>query len=185
MKRNFYVFMALFFFASCSNETKTQNGVNVPGAPKDLGTVKTTLVGKNYEMNQAGVLSPFKMDADNPIEWFSTEKDTSRFFKDFLDDVMKTSFAFSNDSVVNFVSGKTSATGKWKLDEEQGEDEKPGIKLRITYEDTTGSFGFGNSTEPMEMTFTYLVSGLGENSLLLELPREYNRRKVVALLNKK
>ena len=81
------------------------------------------------------------------------------------------------------ITGCTSPyASRWWVDDQPGTDETPGIRIRCSYTDP--KFTFGNAA-PMEMTFSYLVKGIGDNQLLLELPRDINRRKLIALMQLK
>lgn len=163
---------------SCSNDKKNETAV--PAKPASIDAVKQFVKGKNYQTKRVATVSPFDMDKENPYEWMDEMKDTSTFFKNYLNERMSFTLNFVNDtSVVMSDEGKT-INGTFRIDNETKEEEKEGIKLRISYADS--SMNFPGATGSMIMTSTYLVAGADEKSLLLETPRSYNNRKIAALL---
>ncbi len=171
------LFLSIIIF-SCKN-----NGEEIeplPVIPTSLDAVMNILKTKNYTATKIATLSPFEMDKENPYNWIDEEKDTMEFAKKFMAEMLSISLKFINDTVVVFMDGKRKIETTYKLDTTiKGEDEKPGIKLRLRYLDSTMSF-LGVS-EPMFMTPAFQVLGIDEKKLLLQTSYSYNRRKVVVL----
>jgi hypothetical protein len=170
------------FFIACNNSNTTEH-VPVPSAPSSAATASQSVKGKMYETKKVAILSSFKTDTEGPYEWMNDSKDTTDFFKNYLAERMAFSLQFTNDTSVIMQEEGNTISGTYKFDNESREDEKEGIKLRISYEDS--SMSFPGSTEPMVMTYTYLVAGADEKSLLLETPRSFNNRKVCVLMQVK
>ncbi len=186
MKGTILIGLALLGATACNNaDVKVTVGKeDLPSKPADIASVKGVLGGHTYAMAKTGALSPFDLDKEKEVEWFDTQKDTSRFFRDFQAGLMKTAFRFEKDSLVEYNNEGKMINGKWSLDTLFDEGEDPGMRLRVHFLDSTGSFGFPGANGPVEMTYSFKVMGCDEKGLLLELPREFNRRKVVGLFNK-
>jgi hypothetical protein len=106
--------------------------------------------------------------------------DTSKHFKDYLKERMAFTIEFVNDTAAILNDENKKITGTYKFDNETSEDEKEGIKLRISYRDS--SVSFPGAAGPMIMTYTFAIAGADEKALLMELPRSYNNRKVAVLM---
>lgn len=186
MKGTIWIGLALWSVTACNNtEVKVTVGKEaLPAKPADIASVKGTLGGQAYSMAKAGALSPFDLDKEKEVEWFDTQKDTTRFFREFQSGLMKTAFRFEKDSLVEYNNEGKMINGKWSLDTLFDEGEDPGMRLRVHFLDSSGSFGFPGASGPVEMTYSFRVLGCDEKGLLLELPREFNRRKVIGLFNK-
>jgi hypothetical protein len=167
---------------SCSNNNKETAATALPPKPASTDAVLNIIKQKNYTAEKIATLSPFEMDKENPYDWFDEKKDTSSFTKTFLKERLGMQLRFKNDTSVSLIDDNKTTEAIYKLDTIIKEEEKPGIKLRISYPDS--SMSFPGVTEPMIMTYTFNVLGIDEKSLLLETPRSYNNRKVVALLKK-
>lgn len=178
--------LALLGATACNNtDVKVTAGKEaLPSKPVDVTTVKGQLGGQAYTMVKAGAMSPFELDKEKEVEWFDEQKDTTRFFRDFQAGLMKTAFRFEKDSLIEYNNEGKMVNGNWSLDTLYDDGEDPGMRLRVHFLDSSGSFGFPGSSGPMEMTYSFKVLGCDEKGLLLELPREFNRRKVVGLFNK-
>lgn len=163
---------------SCSNNKPEETAI--PAKPASTDAVMQLIKGEKYTTSKVALISPFAMDKENPYEWMDEMSDTTRLFKNYLKDRMTFSLNFINDTAVVMNDDGKMITGTFILDNKTEEEEKEGVKLRISYADT--SMTFPGSSGPMIMTGTYPVAGADEKSLLLELPRTYNNRKVAALL---
>lgn len=160
---------------SCSSKTGSDA---LPVAPASVRAVQDVVKGKKFKAEKAGTRSPFKNDKE--IEWFEPEAE-DKFEKEIADDSKTLQFDFMNDTSVTVVFKDKTYNGTYGVDDNTGEDEKPGIKLRVSYIDEDFKFGDGPASE---VTYTYLVEGISDKSLLLETPRSMNRRKIVVLMNK-
>ncbi len=182
MKGILLFFFSLITLMACNNAKVSIQKESLPAAPGSLASVTDQLKGHSFTMGKCGTLSPFEMEKTSPVEWFKEGEDTTRFFRDFQADLMKTSFRFGNDSTVSFNNEGKLVSGKWWVDTLSEEGATPGMRLRVSYADSNSSFAFPGASGPMEMTYSYLIMGFDEKGLLLELPREFNRRKIVGLL---
>ncbi|MBL7744038.1 MAG: hypothetical protein JNN00_11235 [Chitinophagaceae bacterium] len=160
---------------SCSSKPGT---VVLPGAPASIKAVQDELKGKNYKTEKAGTHSPFK--DDKTIEWLEP-KAGDKFEKGIDDDTRTLQLDFSNDTAVTVTYKDKTYTGTYAVDDVTGEEDRPGIKLRVSYVDEDLKFGDGPATK---VTYTYIVEGIGDKSLLLETPRSMNNRKIVVLMGK-
>jgi hypothetical protein len=168
----------VMFIISCNNTTTTSttdsSTVKLPAQPGSMQTVMETLKGKNYKTINAGTVSPFEMDKDNPFEW--QDKITDSFTRNNLKEQMDFRLHFLNDTAVTFFDEGQEKQGSYILDTTTYGDEAPGIKLRIAH------IQLGMGTDSMKVTYTYPVNGISDKQLFLQTPREINRRKVVVLM---
>lgn len=134
--------------------------------------------GKKYQAEKAGTHSVFENDKE--IEWLEP-KEENKFEKQIADEAKTLRLDFINDTAVIVAAKDKRYNGTYKADDMVKEDEKPGIKLRVSYIDEEFKFGDGPA---MEVTYTYLVEGISDKNLLLETPGSMNRRKIVVLMNK-
>ena len=160
---------------ACVSKT---NSVSQPQPPASVKAVLDELKGEKYKVEKAGTHSVFENDKE--IEWLEP-KEEDKFEKQIADEAKTLQLNFTNDTAVTVTVKDKTYVGTYKADDVVKEDEKPGIKLRISYIDEEFKFGDGPATE---VTYTYLVEGISDNSLLLETPRSMNRRKIVVLMNK-
>jgi hypothetical protein len=165
---------------SCTNNSKGTAAMALPSKPASIDAVLNIIKQKNYKAEKIATLSPFEMDKENPYDWFDEKKDTSSFAKRFLNERLSMKLQFKNDTAVLFIEDNKTIEGTYKLDTIINEEEKPGIKFRISYPDS--SMSFPGVTEPMIMTYTFNVLGIDEKNLMLETPRSYNNRKIAVLL---
>lgn len=149
---------------------------SLPPAPASVNAVKEAVKGKKYMASNAGF---HPISNDKQVEWLQPKKD-NKTEKDVAEETKSLHLEFVDDTtIIVSIKGKTYK-GKYRLDDEKGDDENAGIKLRTTYADESFSFG-GN--EPMEVTYTYVVEGINSKSLLLLTPRSLNNKKIVVLLD--
>lgn len=179
--RSLLLLLAVTALSSCSSNTSTI--IQLPAKPASIDDAAKTVKGKSYETKKVAIVSVFEMDKENPYQWMNDMDDTTTHFRDYLKKRMSFSLRFINDTTVtlNEEGKETSAT--YKFDTETGEDEKEGIKLRISYPDD--SMSFPGVDGPMIMTYSFLLTGVDESSLLLETPGSYNNRKVAVLMQVK
>ncbi|MEP6675138.1 MAG: hypothetical protein ABJA78_08280 [Ferruginibacter sp.] len=177
MRNIMLLIAAVCIFSACSNQDK----VTAPAAPKTVAEVMNSIKGRNYKVDRLGILSSFAMDSANPVNWNIMKEDTSKFFRDYAKTQMTFTINFSKDSTVSFydTDNKKSIKGIYLVDNDAKlgyEEEKPGIKLRLKYQDSL-EFAGGNTAS--EMTLSYLVRGMNDKELILETGREINSHKLV------
>lgn len=168
--------MAVITLAACNDSKKS-----MPAAPASADVASASLKGKKYKTARVGLLSPFKMDAENPYQWFDEMKDTSSFFTSYRDERMQLQLHFSNDTTATIMDSGKTIPATYHVDDTPEDDEKPGIRIRMSYEDNSMS-PFPGQTGPMVLTVTYRIIGVDDKQLLVETPNGFNQRKVVALL---
>lgn len=159
---------------SCSSKPGT---AALPEAPASIKAVQDELKGKKYKTEKAGTHSPFK--DDKTVEWLEPKAD-DKFEKGIADDSKTLQLEFSNDTAVTVNYKSKTYIGTYVIDDVAGEEERPGIKLRVSYVDEDFKFGDGPATK---VTYTYIVEGINDKSLLLETPRSMNNRKIVVLMS--
>jgi hypothetical protein len=175
-KKYFFVpVVCIVILYSCISKT---NSDILPQPPASVKAVLDELKGKKYQAEKAGTHSVFENDKE--IEWLNPKKE-DEFEKKIADEAKTLRLDFVNDTAVTVTVKDKTYSGTYKADNEVKEDEKPGIKLRISYIDEEFKFGDGPATE---VTYTYLVEGISDKNLLLETPGSMNRRKIVVLMNK-
>ena|SRR5437868_3578394 len=161
-----------------SSADATAAASKLPAKPGSIETVQAGLKGKNFKTVNAGTMSPFEMDKNNPYEW--QDKITDTFTKKNLADQMSFSLNFLNDTAVTIFDDGKEKQGAWKVDTITNGDEPTGVKLRVSHMD----LGFG-SNDSMKVTYTYPISGMNDKQLLLLTSRDINNRKVVVLMEAK
>ncbi len=162
---------------SCSS-----SGDTIPPAPANSKEVQQFVKGKKLQTAKTGFYGNLTVNGKTEVEWIDAAKTENKFIKEAVEEQKDFVLQFTDDTTVVVFTKDTSYTGTYKADDEadQYDDGRQGVKLRITYVDP--SFTFGNS-EPSPVTYTYFVLGLDEKRLLLELPRDINRRKLVSLFS--
>lgn len=181
MKKITAILFSIVLFSCGSGDMK------VPDPPKDTNAVKAAIKGKTFSAAKTGFFGVLTVNDKQEVSWIDPKKETEQYAKDAVTEINgKFSLSFVNDTTVNIVSKEITTTGTYAVDDAVGEYDKgmAGVKLRLSYVDTTMNFGFGNST-PMVMTYTYFVKGANDKELLLQMPREINRRPLVVLLQAK
>jgi len=176
------IIATLMIVISCNNTTTTtatseSSTAKLPEKPGSIEAVHATLKGKSYKTINAGTVSPFEMDKDNPYEWQDKLQDTSA--KKYLSENMAFKLNFLNDSSVTVFDDGEEKQGTYRVDTTATEDYPTGTKLKLSY--MSSMFG----TVPSLLTFTYLVNGINDKQLFLQTPREVNNRKVVVLMEAK
>jgi hypothetical protein len=161
---------------SCSSNESRQN--LLPAAPSSIKAVLQEVKGKKYKADKAGTHS--LIPTDKEIEWLEPKKEDD-FQKKIVDESKSLELNFINDTSIIVIVKDKMYTGTYSADTVTKENEKPGIKLRISYADEEFRFG---DTPASTVTFTYTIEGINDNSLLLETARSMNERKIVVLMKK-
>jgi hypothetical protein len=164
------------FISSCSSKGSKENAM--PDAPTSVKAVQDEVKGKKYKAEKAGTHSVFADDKE--IQWLEPEKEND-FEKKIVDESKSLQLDFVNDTSVIVIMKDKTYNGTYIVNDTTKEDEKPGVKLRISYVDEEFKMGDGPATL---VTYTYIVEGINDKNLLLGTPRSMNDRKIVVLMNK-
>lgn len=179
-----YVFVLVFIgLISCSQKKK-----NKLPFPESTSTVESFVKGKTFVMDRVGTVSPFsdKMDKEKPYRWFDENKKPDDFAKKYEEERMKFVLQFINDTLARITDDGKTWEANYKVDSNQGEKEKAGLKLRFSYEDKEGNMNFpGMGNEPVIFTSTYFIGGMNDKEIILEAPREFNRSSLVVWMKVK
>lgn len=177
-KTIFYFFLAAVLFAGCGDPgTKA-----LPPAPASVAQTLAWLQGRTLTVQKAGFYGSLTVNDNTEINWIDTSAQAEPLIKETMRELGSWSLKLGADSAVVVNNKGASYQGRYKVDDQPQEEEKPGIRLRVTYVDPTFSFG---GSEPMEVTYTYMIKGIDAKELLLELPREINRKKLLGLMEVK
>lgn len=170
------IISAVTIIYSCSSGGSTAN--DFPQPPSTAKAFQDEVKGKKYKVEKAGTHSLISTDKD--ITWLAPKED-NKFEKEIVDESKTLQMDFVNDTSITVKWKDKTFNGTYSVDTLNGEDEKPGIKLRVSYVDEEFKFGDGPASR---VTYTYIVEGVNEKNILLETPRSMNRRKLVVLMNK-
>ncbi|MFI5129252.1 MAG: hypothetical protein ACHQFX_04645 [Chitinophagales bacterium] len=176
MKKILAAAAAVIFIASCSSDGSAKNGL--PEKPGSVKSVQDDIKGKKYKTNKVGTHSRFS--TDTTIQWLEPKKE-EEFEKKIVDESRTFQLEFVNDTAVTIMMKDKTYHGTYIVNDTTKEDEKPGVKLRISYFDEEFRLGEGSASM---VTYTYVVEGMNDKSLLLQTPRSMNDRKIVVLMNK-
>ena len=173
--KNLWIATVLILIAACSTK-KT-----MPEAPASPDATAKLLMGKNWLVTRTGTLSPFQMDNKTSYDWLDEMKDADDFIKKTLGEMATLQIKFVNDTLVN-VTGLKDAPLEQKYGVVAGgEEDLSTVKLEFSY---YGTDPFGG-TEKMDLTYSYPVLGINENTFLLATPRSVNERKIVLMMEVK
>jgi hypothetical protein len=170
------IILAMTIIYSCSSGGSGAN--DLPQPPATAKAFQDKVKGKKYKVEKAGTHSMISTDKD--ITWLAPKED-DKFEKEIVDESKSLQMDFVNDTSITVIMKDKTYNGTYRVDTLTGEDEKPGIKLRVSYVDEEFKFGDGPASL---VTYTYIVEGANEKNILLETPRSMNRRKIVVLMNK-
>jgi hypothetical protein len=166
--------------SSCSSKS---GETALPAAPSSVKAVKDEVKGKKYKAEKAGTHSVFADDKE--ITWLEMKKDTAnqlnKFENQIIGDATSLQLNFTNDTAVTVMMKDKTFNGTYIVNDTTKEDEKPGIKLRISYVDDEFKMGDGPASM---VTYTYLVEGISEKSILVQSPRSMNNKNIVLLMKK-
>lgn len=183
MKYLLFSISASLLFISCSD----QKEIKIPVPPASVTSVKASIKGKTFITSRVGTLSPFAtgIDKEKPFRWFDEEKEPGKFTKDYEAERKKFQLVFVNDTTLRITDDDKTWDAVYKIDDAVKDEEKPGIRLRFSYEDKESSMNFPGATTPMTLTSSYLVAGLSDNEMIVQAPREFNRQPVMLWMKKK
>jgi len=165
-------------FVACSNSEKH----TPPPAPVSVAQTQAWLQGRTLTVQKAGFYGALTVNNNTEINWIDTTVQAEPLIKETVRELGNWSLRLGTDSTVVVNSKDASYQGHYRIDDQPQEGETPGIRLRVTYADPTFSFG---GSEPLEVTYTYIVKGIDAKELLLELPREINRKRLLGLMEVK
>lgn len=182
MKWNSIKILCLLFIialASC------KSGDKMPPTIKTAQDARVLLPGKTWVVKDVG-LKPYEFSSEpNPnsplvIDWFSVAKELGEYETKAKESFGKASIELKQDSVASTTGLELTGNQKYFITDEAKDNTPPGVRLEITGgSDAFKDMGF------TEATFTYIVLGANEKTLLLQTPNEINRRKIVLLLEAK
>jgi hypothetical protein len=154
----------------------------LPDPPASAKQVEALVKEKKFSVKELGFYGALTVNDKTEMEWIDTTQEPNSMVKNVYKEVVNWEIHFGKDSSGTVVSDGSPYASRWWVDDQPDSEETPGIRIRCSYTDPKFSFG---TAEPMEITFSYLVKGINENQLLLELPRDINRRKLIALMQLK
>jgi hypothetical protein len=173
-----FVLMAAITVVMASSCSSKSGETALPAAPSSVKAVKDEVKGKKYKAEKAGTHSVFADDKE--ITWLEPKKE-NEFEKKIVDEAKTLQFDFVNDTSVTVIMKDKTYNGTYIVNDTTKEDEKAGIKLRISYVDDEFKMGDGPASL---VTYTYLVEGIGEKSILVQSPRSMNNKNIVLLMKK-
>ena len=169
-----------FLLTACGGDEAT----HLPDPPTSAKQVDAFIKGKKFDVVKVGFYGALTINDKTEMEWIDTTESKDRITLDVMNQLDNWELHIGTDTSATVISKGKPISASWTIDDKEDPvmDENKGIRLRTKYVDP--DFSFGNA-EPMEVTYSYVVKGISENELLLELPREINRRKLIALLKAK
>lgn len=177
-RATFSLTLVSLILAACSNGTLA----TLPDPPASAKQVEAFIKGKKLSVEKVGFYSALTVNGKTEMDWIDSTADNYKDDKmvlGVLRELNQWSMEFGNDTSGTVLSKGKPYASKWVVDETARDDEKPGVRIRVSFKDPELSFG----GEPMEVTYSYLVKGVNEKQLLLELPRAINRRELTGLMN--
>lgn len=167
-------------FTACGGEKITQ----LPDPATSAKQVDAFIKGKKFDVVKVGYYGALTVNDKTEMEWIDTTVSNDRTTLSVMDELDKWELHFGTDTTATVISKGKPFSATWLVDdtEDASMNESKAIRIRTTYVDPEFTFGGGS---PMAMTYSYVVKGISENEILLELPRDINRRKLVALLKTK
>jgi hypothetical protein len=158
---------------SCNNVDSAKQELVIPKPPACVDAVKAEIKTKSYQVGDVGAIDLF-----NEFDWASTSNDTTKFYREYINERKNFTLQFLNDTIAKVHDEKKTFEAKYNLEK----DTSTAVLLNLQYVDSSFSF---NPGEPMMITSAYKIKGVDNNSLLLETPREMNRRKIILLMKTK
>jgi hypothetical protein len=160
---------------SCSSDEVGKN--DFPAAPSSMEAVKKALPGASYKAEKAGYRF---LSTDKEIKWLEPKAE-DKMEKEVVEKVKTTQLHFVNDTACLVEIAGKKYPGTYVVDDTINYEEKPGIKIRISYVDE--EFKFGDAPASM-VTYTYIVEGISNKKLLLQTPRSLNNKNIIILMSK-
>lgn len=181
--RMFHRFSILF---SCSLIIIACGGEKIaalPDPPTSAKQVDAFVKGKKYDVVKVGFYGSLTVNDKTEMEWIDTTVTKDRTTLSVMEELDQFELHLGTDTTATVIAKGKAFTATWLIDDKEDSfmDETKGIRLRTAYMDPDFSFG----GTPTTVTYSYLVKGINENEILLELPRDINRRKLIALMKAK
>lgn len=165
---------------------------SLPAKPQDVNSVQALIKGKKYTTQKVGFYSNLTVNEQTDMDWIDIAEKKEQLAKDpnnitaetelkAAEREMKFGVQFVNDTLATVFSNDSNFPATYIIDDvvDDYSKDKESVKLRLRYADP--SFAFGN--EPaMEMTYTFVVDGADDKSLLLQTSRTINRQPLISLL---
>src|SRR5690606_9954694 len=190
MQRKNYLIalLATVMLFSCGQNKKD----SLPAKPQDVNSVQALIKGKKYTTQKVGFYSNLTVNEQTDMDWIDIAEKKEQLAKDpnnitaetelkAAEREMKFGVQFVNDTLATVFSNDSNFPATYIIDDvvDDYSKDKESVKLSLRYADP--SFAFGN--EPaMEMTYTFVVDGADDKSLLLQTPRTINRQPLIILL---
>jgi hypothetical protein len=151
----------------------------LPDKPASVDHVKRIASGKKFATTKTGFYGSLTINDKTEIEWIDAKIEKDKTTIESAQDELKFSVHFLNDSAATVVTKDSTYAAKYVVDDNAEEEAgKEGVKLRLTYKDP--SFSFGGMLS--DVTYTFVVKGIDDKRLLLQLPRSINRKPLVSML---
>jgi hypothetical protein len=160
-------------FGSCSSKKSKEETLGPPASAK---AVRNIVKGARFNVEKAGIRI---FSTDKEIQWLEPKED-KKFEKQAIDESKSLRIYFLNDTSCLVALKDKDYQGTYTIDEQAKEDEKPGMKLRISYVDEDFKFGDGPASK---VTYTYIIEAVSNKSLLLQTPRSLNDKNIILLMN--
>ncbi len=166
---------AVITLFSCSG----RSAKTLPPPPGQAADVQRQLKGKSLHTTATGYYGSLVINDKPEAEWIDTTVVKESLIRNVIRETNSFALNFKSDTAVTITRGAEKFEGTWKVNNETDEDEAHGVYLRLSFADPEFNLPMG---EVQKVTYTYMVKGVDDKSLLLELPREINRRKLVSLM---
>lgn len=173
MKKVGYTALLATILIACGQSDSVKKETAMPPKPASVDAALAAIKNKDYVVEEVGTIDLFQ-----EWDWSAASADTSKFYRDFMDERKAFALNFINDTAVNVNDDKRTFEAKYDIQKDTG----TALLLNLKYMDSTFSFTPG---ELSLITSTYKIHGVDDNKVLLETPRELNRRKVIVLMIKK
>lgn len=175
MQRLLILFSLLLLAASCNNRGIT--GERLPPRPASVQLVVDMIRGGNYSATRVGT---HFLSTDSTVTWLDP-KPGEKFEQEIVDEMKTLQLRLNPDSIVTVSYKGKEHTGTYSVDDNPGDDQKPGINLRLTYVDEEFRMGEGPA---MKVTYTYVVEGINKDQILLLTPRSMNNKSLIVLFSR-
>lgn len=165
--------MALF---ACSQKKET----NLP-VPANEKAVYDFVQGKKLTVQSVGFYDNLSFNDVKEVKWLDIQKEENTMIVEVATEEMSLGMHFINDTAVTVSKKGKEFAGTYKIitTTEPKDEEPAGIQLKLSYADPESGFG----GELMNVTYTYIVLGLDNKKLLLQMPRTINRQNLLALMS--
>lgn len=163
---------------SCSSPASDK----LPPAPAHVKAVHAFLQGKNLSTKKVGFFDNLTVNTVTEIKWIDISNEKDPMNKEVAEEELAFSLQFLNDTAVSISKKEKKFEGKYVVNDilDEYADEKPGIRLRITYADPESGFA---DMFMSDVIYSFLVIGLDDKKIILQTPRSINRQKLISLMS--